>query len=56
MISSDEELLPTNHKDIFLVKSKNKQDSIKAIDFSNLLKVTPYMEDSKIKSILKSYL
>jgi FlaA1/EpsC-like NDP-sugar epimerase len=56
LISSDEELLTTDHKDIFLVKSNNKQDSIKAIDFRNLLKVTPDMEDSKIKSILKSYL
>ncbi|ULC58259.1 polysaccharide biosynthesis protein [Flaviramulus sp. BrNp1-15] len=55
IISNDEELVNTSYEDILIVKKNNKSKN-KIIDFTQLLNISPYMANSEIKSILKSYL
>lgn len=56
IISNNEKLVPTSNQDILFILSKNKPNSDKDIDFTKLKNVTPYITNSKIKSILKSYI
>jgi FlaA1/EpsC-like NDP-sugar epimerase len=54
IISDTEILLPTENKDILLVKNENELQN-KKISFKALKDITPYMKNIKIKSVLRSY-
>jgi len=55
IISNNETLVDTPHKDIMQVKSKN-DNSIKTLNFDALLKITPFNSASEIKTILERYI
>lgn len=55
LISKDEKLIPTKHKDIFLVKS-NSTPKNNISDINALKAISPYMSHSDIKVLLKQYL
>ncbi|WP_341214657.1 SDR family NAD(P)-dependent oxidoreductase [uncultured Wocania sp.] len=54
IISNDETLVPTKHKDIMHVKS-NSDKPTKTLNFDELLNITPYYSPQEIKTILKKY-
>ncbi|MCF7568663.1 polysaccharide biosynthesis protein [Sabulilitoribacter arenilitoris] len=54
IISIDETLVATAHKEIMQVK--RKKDILPNISFDALFKITPYNSNSEIKKILKTYL
>lgn len=55
IISNNETLIPTENKDIFLVKQKSNL-ALKKINFAALKKITPDMQNTEIKSILHKYI
>jgi FlaA1/EpsC-like NDP-sugar epimerase len=55
MIWDEEELLPTENKDILLVNNKNKLE-YKSLDFNPLINVTPYHSPQDIKAVLLKYI
>ncbi|MDD7885811.1 SDR family NAD(P)-dependent oxidoreductase [Flavivirga sp. 57AJ16] len=54
IVSKHETLIPTDNKNILLVKSKNNFEP-KQIDFTELANITPNIPHLEIKSILKKY-
>lgn len=54
IVSKDEILIPTENKNILLVKSKNNFEA-KKVDFTELVNVTPTMSNLEIKSVLEKY-
>jgi FlaA1/EpsC-like NDP-sugar epimerase len=55
IVSNNEVLITTKHKDILLVTKKEKFKK-KKLNFNTLKKINPYMAPSKIKLILLSYI
>ncbi|WP_370476212.1 polysaccharide biosynthesis protein [Tamlana flava] len=55
IISENETLIPTEITDILAVKEKIDSE-LKPINLSELYRVTPYMSNNEIKSILKGYI
>ncbi|WP_052143569.1 SDR family NAD(P)-dependent oxidoreductase [Wocania ichthyoenteri] len=54
IISNDETLVSTKHKDIMHIKS-NSDKSTKTLNFDELLNITPYYSPQEIKTILRKY-
>ncbi|WP_418603891.1 SDR family NAD(P)-dependent oxidoreductase [Hwangdonia sp.] len=55
IVTKNETLMPTPHKDIMHVKSKNGELT-KAMDIDELLEISPYNSLSEIKAILEKYM
>ncbi|WOD43347.1 SDR family NAD(P)-dependent oxidoreductase [Hwangdonia lutea] len=55
IVSKNESLIPTSHKDIMHVKI-NKEDALKPMNIDELFKLSPSNSISEIKSTLKKYI
>ncbi|MFI0429157.1 polysaccharide biosynthesis protein [Mariniflexile sp. HMF6888] len=55
LISKNETLVATDHKDILLVK-QNKEIPFKNTNWDSLLNITPYLSPQEIKQLLLSYI
>jgi len=55
IVSDHETLLKTDYKDILFIKQK-KNSKLEPIDFSPLVNISPSDSNSKIKTILKTYI
>ncbi|MDO5971103.1 polysaccharide biosynthesis protein [Flavivirga aquimarina] len=54
IVSKNEILIPTENKNILLIKQKNNLET-KEIDFSNLELITPSTSNSEMRSVLEAY-